>query len=188
MKLTCAQMDVLISFYIDGDLSSTLKAQVEEHIKNCATCRAKYDIIKSMLVELKNNLNLKNENTHIKKEDENYPYHTISHQYSFFRDNLSAYIDNELSDDDSLKIKKFTINNLKARNELETNYNLRKLMNDSLKKTKSENKYDYSKNILKQLELEEEATSGIHPVIKLILSFTVVVLVATSLVLMSLSV
>ena len=47
-------MDVLISFYIEGDLSPTLKTQVEEHIKVCPTCRAKFDIIKSMLTELKN--------------------------------------------------------------------------------------------------------------------------------------
>ena len=44
MKLTCAQMDVLISFYIDGELSSSLKQQVEEHMQKCSTCRAKYDI------------------------------------------------------------------------------------------------------------------------------------------------
>ena len=37
MNLTCAQMDVLISFYIDDELSSVLKKQVEEHLKNCAT-------------------------------------------------------------------------------------------------------------------------------------------------------
>ena len=58
MKLTCAQMDVLISFYIDGGLSSSLKSQVDEHLKMCPTCRAKFDIIKSMITDLKNNLKL----------------------------------------------------------------------------------------------------------------------------------
>ena len=58
MKLTCAQMDVLISFYIDGDLSNNLKSEVEEHLKNCSNCRAKFDIIKSMLSDLKNCFNL----------------------------------------------------------------------------------------------------------------------------------
>ena len=59
MKLTCAQMDVLISFYIDGDLSVALKSQVEEHMKKCSVCRAKYEIIKSMLSDLQNNLEMK---------------------------------------------------------------------------------------------------------------------------------
>ena len=53
MELTCAQMDVLISFYIDGDLSKNLKSQVESHLKKCSCCRAKYDIIKTMILDLK---------------------------------------------------------------------------------------------------------------------------------------
>ena len=31
MKITCSQMDVLISFYIEEELSSTLREQVEKH-------------------------------------------------------------------------------------------------------------------------------------------------------------
>ena len=57
MNITCSQMDVLISFYIDGDLSSNLKKQVEEHMKNCSVCRAKYEIVKSMIEDLKQTLN-----------------------------------------------------------------------------------------------------------------------------------
>ena len=46
-------MDVLISFYIEGDLSKVLKGKVEEHLKNCPTCRAKFEIINSLLKDLK---------------------------------------------------------------------------------------------------------------------------------------
>ena len=56
MEITCAQMDVLISFYIEGDLSKALKQKVTEHLKQCPACRAKYDIIKSMLEDLKSTL------------------------------------------------------------------------------------------------------------------------------------
>ena len=48
MEITCAQMDVLLSFYIEGDLSKALKIKVEEHLKNCSSCRAKYNIVKGM--------------------------------------------------------------------------------------------------------------------------------------------
>ena len=54
MEITCTQMDVLISFYIDGDLSPTLKKKVEEHMNNCSTCRAKYNILSSVLTDMKN--------------------------------------------------------------------------------------------------------------------------------------
>ena len=134
MKLTCAQMDVLISFYLEGELSSTLKSQVEEHIKNCTTCRAKFDIIKSMLKELKNTFDLEEE---IPSEKDEYKTKVTSQQYRVFKNNLSAYIDNELNNDENIKIKKFTINNESARKELQDNYNIRKLMNDSFKKTKT---------------------------------------------------
>ena len=90
---------------------------------------------------------------------------TTSQQYRVFQDNLSAYIDNELNSDESIKVKKFTINNKNARKELQENYNLRKLMKNSFKKTKYETRQDFSKSILKQLELEEEALS-LHPMIK----------------------
>ena len=90
-------MDVLISFYIEGDLSKTLKAKVEEHLKKCSVCRAKYDIIKTMLQDLKESL------------DENEPEAVTSatnSQYRLFQNNLSAYIDNELPPEENIKIKK----------------------------------------------------------------------------------
>ena len=61
-------------------------------------------------------------------------------------------------------------------------------MNDSFHKTKSDAKQDFSRSVLKQLELEEEATSGFHPAIKLLIAFTISVLVLTTIILFSLSV
>ena len=61
-------------------------------------------------------------------------------------------------------------------------------MNDSLKKAKSESKQDFSKNVLKQLELEDEIELGIHPAIKLLIVFTILVLTITAIVLMNLRV
>ncbi len=186
MKLTCAQMDVLISFYIDNDLSKTLKTKVEEHLETCPACKAKYEIIKSMLCDLK---------TAFGKEEaipEEIRYSSASNvpassQYRVFKNNLSAYVDNELSSEENVKIKKFTINNKKARKDLEDTYNIRKLMNDSFRKTKADVKQDFSKNVLKQLELEDEAFLGIHPVIKIIIGFTLSILVFTTVVLFSVS-
>ena len=182
MKLTCAQMDVLISFYIDGDLSNALKSQVEEHIKLCPTCRAKFDIIKSMLFEMKNNLIKENETVQKATINE-----TASQQYRIFKSNLSAYVDNELKEEENLKIKKFAINNKNARKDLENTYSLRKLMNESFRKSKNDSKRDFSKHVIRQLELEDEISLGIHPAIKLIIGFTFVVFILTTLVLISLS-
>lgn len=187
MKLTCTQMDVLISFYLEGDLSKALKSQVEEHLKNCPACRAKYDIIKTMLSDLKNSFGYEEEEPVSAPSFQDSGNQTTSGQYRVFKNNLSAYIDNELSDEESIKIKKFTINNQKARKDLEDSYNIRKLMNDSFKKSKAESRQDFSRNVIRQLELEEEATSGFHPAIKLLIIFTISVLVLTTIILFSLS-
>jgi anti-sigma factor RsiW len=186
MKLTCAQMDVLLSFYIEGGLSKSLKNQVEDHLRGCATCRAKYDIIKSMVVDLKTSLNINPQES--SKSFDN--FETVAHtqQYNLFQENLSAYVDNELSSDESVKVKKFTINNPKARKALEDSFSIKRLMNNSFNKTKSETKQDFSRSVLKQLELEEETNLEFHPAIKFLIGFTLCVLILTTIVLFSLSV
>lgn len=185
MKLTCAQMDVLISFYLEGDLSTALKKRVEEHMQACATCRAKFDIIKSMISDLKKCCEV--EKTPSQNDLFSKPS-AVSQQYRIFKTDLSAYIDNELSSDENIKIKKITINNPKARQDLQDNYNMRKIMKDSFDKTKSEMRQDFSRSVLRQLELEDDANYSFNPVIKILISFTVLVLVLTSIVLISLQV
>lgn len=181
MKLTCAQMDILISFYLENELSECLKEQVEEHLQNCSVCSAKYDIIKSMADDLRENVSrpiLHPENSSF----------TNTHQYNLFKTNLSAYIDNELPINENIKIKKLTINNKKARQDLEKSYSLRKAMKDSFKKSKEEARRDFSKCVLKQLELEDEKNLEFHPAILTLIAFTVSVLVLSAIVLVSLNI
>ena len=185
MKLTCAQMDVLISFYIEGDLSDALKSQVEDHLEHCSTCRVKYDIVKSMIGEMQQCLS-KEENKAFNTCSNFYNSATSEH-YMLFKNNLSAYIDNELPTEDIIKIKKFAINNKCARKDLEDSYKIRKLLNNSFKKTKSEVKRDFSRSVMKQLELDEEANLGFHPAIKILIIFTLTVLITTTIVLFYLS-
>ena len=180
MKLTCAQMDILISFYLENEISPSLKKQVEEHLQECSVCAAKYDIVKSMISEMKESV------AQPVSHSESSGF-TNSHQYNLFKTNLSAYIDNELPNNENIKIKKFAINNKKARQDLENSYSLRKLMKDSFNKAKVEAKRDFSKCILKQLELEDEKILQFHPAIKLLIVFTLSVLTLTTIVLISLN-
>ena len=177
MEITCAQMDVLITFYIDGDLSSSLKNKVEEHLEQCPVCKAKYNIITSLFTDMEKSVNkeLYSTNTHSSK------------QYKFFKNNLSAYIDNELPQEESIKVKKFTINNKKARKELEDSYYIRKLMSDSFRKTKSEIKPDFSKNILKKINPEEQNSLKFNPVIKVAFAFVITVLILSAIIIYILS-
>ena len=171
-------MDVLISFYIEGDLSKVLKGKVEEHLKNCPTCRAKFEIINSLLKDLKES---------VENEQEEALSTIQNSQYRLFQNNLSAYVDNELPPEENIKIKKFTINNKKARKELENTYSIRKLMNDSFQKTKSESRQDFSKNVMKQLDMSSEANLGFHPLLKVAIAFVLTVLVLSAIIVFSLT-
>lgn len=182
MKLTCSQMDILVSFYLENELSPCLKQQFEEHLQECKTCSSKFEIVKTLFAEMRSGSCV----DCFDDETNDDCYKTNVHE-NIFKTKLSEYIDNELSGSENIKIKKFTITNKQARKELEDSYNIRRLMKDSYKKTKAEVKQDFTKNILKQLELEEEAQEGFHPAINLLIVFTVTVLVVTTIVLLSLS-
>lgn len=178
MEITCIQMDILISFYIDGDLSESLKEKVEEHLKNCPTCKAKFNIINSLFSDIKTNAN---------KEK---IYTTNSHstkQYQFFKNNLSAYIDNELPEEECIKMRKYTIGNKKARKDLEDSYHIRKLMRDSFKKSKTSSKSDFSKDILKQIEQNDKNEYTFNPLVMVAFSFVMSVLLISAIVIYILS-
>ncbi len=177
MEITCSQMDVLLSFYIKGDLSNALKKQVEEHLDNCSTCRAKYNIIKDMLNDIKKE---------VEEDDVLCPVNNKS-QYRIFQNNLSAYVDNELPADETIKIKKYTINNKKARKDLEDTYSIRRLMSESFNKSKIEAKKDFTKNVIKQLTPQEEYNLSFHPVLKLAFAFILTVLVLSAIIVFSLT-
>ena len=177
MEITCSQMDVLLSFYIKGDLSNALKKQVEEHLDNCSTCRAKYNIIKDMLNDIKKE---------VEEDDVLCPVNNKS-QYRIFQNNLSAYVDNELPADETIKIKIYTINNKKARKDLEDTYSIRRLMSESFNKSKIEAKKDFTKNVIKQLTPQEEYNLSFHPVLKLAFAFILTVLVLSAIIVFSLT-
>lgn len=150
VNLTCTQVSALLSFYIDDKLSAHLKQFVEEHLEVCPACRAKLEALKTMVKSLKE------VHEQLNKMESPQEENPINVQYNAFRANLSAYIDNELSDEENIKVKKYIIANPKARKELENLYSLRKAMQNSFEKTKNDVKTDYSKFILKRIDIEEE--------------------------------
>lgn len=149
-NLTCMQVSALLSFYIEDKLSNQLKQFVEAHLDICPPCRAKLEALRTMVKSLKEVHARMDEVKPEKKENEDDP------QYESFKVNLSAYVDNELDDEENIKVKKYVISNPQARNELEGMYNLRKVLNNSFEKAKSEVREDYSKYILRRIDIQEE--------------------------------
>ena len=155
MDLTCSQTEMLLSFYFDGELKENLRKKVEEHLKICPICSAKYETLVNLISGMREDV-AKISKTH---REENEP------SINDYQTNLSAYIDNELDDENNIKIKKLTINNKKARKYLEDSYALKNVMTNAFEKNKNETKYDFSKNILQSLEIDDKEYT-LNPVIK----------------------
>lgn len=162
-ELTCNQVIALMSFYVEDKLNSRLKEYVDEHLRMCPKCRAIYMQSKKIanhVMTLTNNA------------DETSQYQTK--QYEVFKHNLSAYIDNELDQNESIRIKKIAISNPLARRDLEDMCTFKKLLHDSFEKTRTEWKTDYSKLIVSELD-KSNHQSSIDPFFKLIGAFTALI-------------
>lgn len=151
VNLTCTQVSALLSFYIDDKLSVQLKQFVEAHLAVCPTCKAKLEALKAMVQSLKE---VHEKLAGIKAEKKEAPRENST--CDELKLNLSAYVDNELSDEENIKVKKYIISNPKARMEVESLYNLRKVMQNSFEKAKNEVRGDYSRFILKRIDIQEE--------------------------------
>lgn len=151
VNLTCTQVSALLSFYLDDRLNEQLKQFVKAHLDLCPTCRSKFDALKSMVASLKE-VHEKLSTVESSKEKVS----PSSSQYDEFKTNLSAYIDNELTDDENIKVKKYVISNPAARKDLEDLYNFQKVLHNSFEKAKHNSRDDYSKFILKRIDMQEE--------------------------------
>ena len=169
MELTCSQTEMLLSFYFDGELKENLRKKVEDHLKLCPICNAKYETLVKLFTGMREGISELTQN--ITSEN----FNNKSNDYEM---NLSAYIDNELDDDNNIKVKKLAINNQKARRYLEDSYALRNVINNSFEKTKNDMKQDYSKNVLRALDLDEKEYT-INPIIKGITITVIVILFGT---------
>jgi len=150
MQITCNQFEGLLSFYIDGELTESLKQTFEEHLNECPHCNMKYKLINSIINDIKGAYNQITENTNeecieaeVIKPDK--PHDDISET------ELSAYIDNELPDESNIKIRKNMIAKPELRNKLEKMYKLKKVISDSFTEHKGKLKYDYSRDIVKTM-------------------------------------
>lgn len=162
-ELTCNQVIALMSFYVEDKLNSRLKEYVDEHLRHCPGCREVYMQSKKIANHI---MSLTNYN------DQTDSYHTK--QYEDFKNNLSAYIDNELTENESVRIKKIAITNPLARKDLEDMYTFKKLLHSSFEKTRTEWKNDYSKLIINKLNHSPEKIQ-IDPFYKLLGAFTALI-------------
>ena len=163
-QLTCDQVLALLNFYVEGKLSDKLTEYVKIHLDNCPECMEKFIQLKNIFTKIIDN----NQNEDIENQ-------YITKQYENFKSNLSAYIDNELDNSDSIKIKKIAISNPIARQDLENIYTFKKLLHSSFERTKTELKNDYSKSTINSLQHENLETYNIDTFSKITIIFFAII-------------
>lgn len=138
----------MLSLFIDDKLSDDEKFFVETHLLKCGDCYKKYIEMKTVM----NNLHFEYEKLmdEFKKIDENNSFNI--REYETFYNNISPYIDNELSYEDSIKFRKYLLNSKPARSDLAGAYNLRNNIKQSVENFKNKLNFNYSKKILKRLK------------------------------------
>ena len=106
MKISCNQFEGLISFYLNNELNETLKEAFEEHLKECPTCHIRYNMLSSIITDLKDSYNqiIVEENSNMNIfENISECIDNVEKDDVQLRE-LSAYIDKEL--DEEARIKK----------------------------------------------------------------------------------
>ena len=152
MKLTCSQFEGLITFYIDNELSESLKKSFEEHLHECAGCSMKFKVIKSIVEDIKNAYDkVLREN----KYEDNIEKETVNDTYIETDElnhlDLSAYIDNELSDENNIRVRRNIIVKPSIRKKIEKMYKLRKILSGSFNEQKNILRSDYSKDVMRTI-------------------------------------
>lgn len=150
MQITCNQFESLLSFYIDGDLSESLKQIFENHLEECSHCKMKYKVISSIISDIKGAYDDLITPIGDCIEAEIVKTNAIENG-EISETELSAYVDNELSDESNIKIRKNIIAKPKIRQKIEKMYKLKKFISDSYIEQRNKLKNDYSKSIIKLL-------------------------------------
>ncbi len=160
-ELTCNQVIALISFYLENKLNPKLKQHIENHLQICPKC-------KNFYMNYVGKIKQKIENSNINSEDR---------QYTNFKNNLSAYIDNELDAKENLRIKKMVITNPAARKEMEEIYNLKRIMHNSYEKIKNEMKQDYTRTIMNKLLIVKTKTEPFYKIVAIFSSMIMLIII-----------
>lgn len=142
-RLNCNEMDELISAYIDNELSQGLDEAVENHLAECENCTKKMSDFKKMSNVIKISGINKGNNIDQDYSETLNPYLENIDMCSFVEENLSEYIDDELSHFDKMKIKKHLKECKFCKKDYETLFelkvSLKKYFDQNLESTFKEN-------------------------------------------------
>ena len=105
-NITCQNILNILPLYIEGKTTDDESEEITNHLKNCEKCREKYFYLKDISEKIKTAFDETD-----RKQFEN--------GYVFFRENMSAFIDNELSKEDYFRFNSYVASHPEAKQELD---------------------------------------------------------------------
>ena len=148
---TCKKVSSLLSLYLDNRLSDEAKKYVSNHLMICQECNKKFQDLKNLVK------NIRISYAKFKKDlsIDHTQFFSIR-DYENFYSNISAYMDNELTEDDKVKFEDYLKKSKAAASDLESFFSIQKLLKQAfLEKQRMSNNKEY-KNIIKLLNFKEE--------------------------------
>ena len=146
-KTVCRKISAMLSLYIDNKVSSQQRVFIEDHLANCPECYKKYLYLKSMIKDLKASykhiLDLA-----VKKQQHKM---FLIREHENFRNNVSAYVDNELEPKECYEFRKYLMKSKNAQNELKDIYLIQKRMRKIFEETKNSASLNISKSVVSSL-------------------------------------
>ena len=161
-KISCEKILYLLPSYTDGKISKELACQIEQHLSVCDDCFEKYIKLKNISQKIQQSL----KNTDFRQKQE-----------EFFKENISAYIDNELSKDDYFYFSGYVSSNSQAKKELDEMIKFEENLKKNIEKNKQTLEKDLSEDITEQIRRENPlyvseifVTAGILTVVFVLLT------------------
>ncbi len=151
---TCKKVVSMLSLYIENKLDLEDRIYVENHFVECSDCYQKYLEMKEII----NNLHFEYEKllSEFERIEANKMFNI--REYEMFYKNISPYIDDELSYDESISFRKYLLKSKPARNELANAYGLKNNIKHSVADFQNGLNFNFSKKIVKQLKDENRGT------------------------------
>ena len=105
-NITCQNILNILPLYVEGKTTVEQSEEISNHLNNCEKCREKYIYLKEISEKIK---------TAFDKIDKK----QFEDDYVFFRENMSAFIDNELPKEDYYRFNAYVASHPDAKKELE---------------------------------------------------------------------
>ena len=153
--LTCNKIQALLSMYIDHKLTADLEASVGLHLASCNRCQKKYKELKSMISSLRNSYKKIKEEVYTTNNCQAANINFKINEHERFKQNISAFLDEELNDVEMLEFKSYCKKMKSASDTIKPYIKLEELLKNNYTDLQKQTPKNFSKAVINEAILKE---------------------------------